>query len=451
MEYKLCETFVDFLLYAENNGSKIAGMIRNEQFLIEPLPISYICISEENPYYLSYLTEDRLNNLTDDEIWQGGVNSKRFHGKPAKVARKLLDFDKAGIVDSDCETFTNMLRAYSTANGNGNGNEPKYTFKRVYGESIRNWYHESRYSTKYGSEASGSPWKSCMRECQHQKYLDIFVRNDVGMLVLLDEEEQLLGRALLWKARSSDGEEYKVMDRIYACKAELSVLFKDYAKRNKYIYKTYQSYDNKMEFEIPKGKASETRSKTLFVDLDHSDLSYYPYMDTFTYLDDDNGTLTNDASEPYSKELTSIHGGYDGNDEHYGETYCDWNEEYFCEDSVVYCENGNNCHRDDAIWMEDVQEYAYPETVAVWDDVDEHYIHEDNSVYIESEQLETHIENSVYSDREGQHILSDSAEYCEHDGNYILECNAVWVEELNSYAHEDDVEELLEETEAAAA
>jgi hypothetical protein len=124
------------------------------------------------------------------------------------------------------------------------------------------------------------------------------------MLVMFNDKNRLIGRALLW-----DFDTHKIMDRIYTYNdEELSFYFKQWATENGYFYKSEQNWFNTIFFEqIGSGK----KEFKIEIKLPNIKQHYYPYMDTFKFIDLEKGVLYNYIPEDTSslKTLTSSDGG----------------------------------------------------------------------------------------------------------------------------------------------
>lgn len=232
---------------------------------------------------LSFLPASKYAECLDaGTLWS---TSYRQTAKPAKVARMLM---RAGIAeqftDAQWERFTNIVKvAAKPANG---------TFEVVSGPDIQTAYHEANYAPmNIGTLAS-----SCMRYDECQSYFGIYTDNPdrVSLLVYRDEENRVLGRALLWR---TDGG-VTVMDRVYG---------------NDETQERFMKYANEHGYESRTGA---------IVSLRYADQEYYPYMDTFRYLwvsdTDRSGVLAvyeTDLPEPRYRTLGDTSGGYEETDD----------------------------------------------------------------------------------------------------------------------------------------
>ena len=260
------------------SDSVVASLLLKKRHDKEDLvdnPISFISISSDDVTKISYMTQDRMSIVNPDEYW---TSSRRFQAKPGAFIGKIFK----NIPAKEVEKFSNLYRSHV--------NKPKFTFKVVCGESIREYYHYESYANERGSLGV-----SCMKHSSCQDYLNIYVdnRDTVKMLVMLNECGGLMGRALLW-----DFESYKVMDRIYTSSdEELTFHFKKWASENCYLHKSDQNWFNTLFFEQVGQKKQELKLK---IKLKFNGYRTYPYMDTFKFIDVDSGELYNYIPEGVS-------------------------------------------------------------------------------------------------------------------------------------------------------
>lgn len=319
----------------------------NKEDLVED-PVNFVSISSQDATRISYLTTERIGMINEDEYW---TSSRRFHMKPGGFISKVFN----NISPKDIEVFSNLYRAETR--------KPKFEFRIVKGEDIRNYYHYSRHANDCGSLGV-----SCMRYDSCQKMFDVYVdnRDKVSLLGMFDENGQVLGRALLW---NFDGN--KIMDRIYSVNDEqLQFYFKKWATENGYWFKSQQNWYNSLQFE----RLGEGKKLFKFdIKLDSSDFKYYPYMDTFKFFNPDTGTFSNYRPE--------------GRD-HY--TLC----------------------------SSDGSKYDW--NYLVYDDYDKVYRHRGETVRLEYLDMSAHPDRCNYSDLMDRYILSEHAEWREDIRDYVF-------------------------------
>ena len=277
------------------SDSIVASLLLRKRHAKEDLvdsPVNYISISSQDKSKLSYLTADRMETLDADTYW---TSSRRYHVKPGAFISKLFN----DIPAKEVEKFSNLFRSQSV--------KAKFTFDVVSGNDIKKYY----YYESYASNERGSLGVSCMKHdhCQDLFSLYTMNKNEVSMLIMLNSDGKLIGRALLW---NFDGN--KIMDRIYTINDEdLSFHFKKWATENNYLYKSEQNWFNTLYFENLSNKRKVLK---LEIKLDYYISMKYPYVDTFKFIDRDRGVISNfiPDDEDSIRTLTSCDGGYHDSD-----------------------------------------------------------------------------------------------------------------------------------------
>ena len=98
------------------------------------------------------------------------------------------------------------------------------------------------------------------------------------------------------------------MDRIYTTHDSDVELFKQFAEKNGWWWKTSQSMDQWEQ--ITNGDVRKL--SRIVVKADKTDFSYYPYMDTMSYLNTDDDIITNDNDyDGLDRDCRSTCGDYD--------------------------------------------------------------------------------------------------------------------------------------------
>ncbi len=262
--------------------SEIARILSNERIYKEILidnHVDYLSISESDSSKISYLTPERIKLLASrgECLW---TSPSRFCCKPGSFVSKIL----SGMDPKSIESFSNQYRSLSL--------EEEFKFEILKGESIRDSYFESKYASQ-----SGSLGISCMKYEKCQRYFSIYEKNkSVSMLCMINKNGLIIGRSILWDF-TWNSKDYKIMDRIYTIKDEsYSHYFKNWAHDNGYVYKKYQNWANSLQFEgvgsIPELKVG--------IPLEESIFTFYPYMDTFKWLDTKDNILYNHIPESMS-------------------------------------------------------------------------------------------------------------------------------------------------------
>ncbi len=338
-------------------AKKLLGQLSKDELVEDH--IDFISISHEDKNKISYLNSQRISMLkkSGNDLW---TSPSRYHCKPGAFIGKIFK----GISPKEVEIFSNLYRY--------NSNKKDFQFKTVQGSLVRDYYHQRVYNSQ-----SGSLGASCMKydRCV-DNFLNIYVDNkNVSLLVMFGNDDTIYGRALLWNALNEKGETVKVMDRIYTTKdEEYSPYFKDWASENGYLYKSYQNWANPLQFELDK-KNEEIK---LEVNIIQSIYSYYPYFDTFKWLDVEKNKLYNylpshfNSDQSLFRVLALPDGGYQNSDYF---LFDEIDRGYFYRGDMIWLENRSiytstrNCYysetlglyilRDDATYYDDLQDYHY--------------------------------------------------------------------------------------------
>jgi hypothetical protein len=310
-------------------------------------PVNFISVSTQDSSRISYLTTERMGQIEESEFW---TSSRRFHVKPGGFISKVFK----NVSSKEVEIFSNLFRAESR--------KPKFTFKVVNGELIRELYHYSNHASECGSLGV-----SCMRYDSCQKMMNMYVENPdkISMLVMFDEDDKVMSRALLWNFG-----ENKIMDRIYSINDEqLPYYFKKWATDNGYLFRSQQNWYNSLNFQ---NLNTEKQFLKLEVKLDNYDFRYYPYLDTFRFYSPDTGTFSN--FQPEGRDFFTL------------------------------------CSSDGS---------TYGWNYLVYDNVDKYFRHRGDTVYLDYLNINTHPNNCNYSEIHDAYILSEHVEWREDVRDYI--------------------------------
>jgi hypothetical protein len=239
---------------------------------------------------------------------------------------------------------------------------------------------------------------------QKRNLFGIYTQNqDVCRMLILKEDDKIIGRALIWKlssirglGRPVEGVEY-FMDRQYTIKDSDVQKFRNYAKEQGWCYKSYNNHHSYSTVNIE----GEDKNVSITVQVKDKDYNRYPYMDTFRRYDVSNGVLHNDDEQDSEYEgqyiLDDTGGGYT---EIEGGYYSEWYDRRIPEDEAVWSEPlGDHIFRDRAVQVErggSRRRGWYPE------DYDDVFYDEDHDEYF-------HTDDSVYSDIEGRSLYEETA------------------------------------------
>jgi len=253
--------------------------------------ISYMDVSgnEGMVTFISTIKALKINpDLKSDKMSPEGTDvwSSPQRVQPTKIGKIIVKLFKGKYTPSQIEQFGNEFRAKCSKDDS--------KMKVVYGEDIRKYYNENTYSREiYGGTLKGS----CMRYKEKQGYFDIYCDNSpgsgsfshVGLLILLDDDEKLIGRALVWfnSVRPEPGRIF--MDRIYYMRDSDQTVFIDYAKERGWLYKQSQTFNNANYIDPKDGKK---HGLTLTFRLKNKDYRRYPFLDTLLFYTPETGRIS---------------------------------------------------------------------------------------------------------------------------------------------------------------
>lgn len=419
--------------FDNENGCKVSGSLLSEHCFDNSFA-NYITMRGELCSYLPNGREHKVNPDTGRWLRDG-----RQDMKPAKLARKLMleeAIRQRGISDADFEKFSNLVKSYISVVGDEDGLGRNIKLEVISGEAIKEAYWEENYSKIMGT--GSNLWNSCMRYEGCQGYFGMYTLNpnQVQMLVALDSERKVLGRALLWNFTDNT----KGMDTIYAHES-LQECFISWAIENDYIYKASQSCHH---------HAFDKRNRENHIDcykqvkLDVKSFKKYPYMDSMYYYSYD-GTLSNDSGD-YDITLRCTGGGYEEDRE--GQVL-DINGEYIDDDDARYIcyTRPNGRHIEGYVWYEcciyaqDGEYYLDDDCVQVDGD---YYLENDEAICCTYEDEWELKENCVMLDageHEGEWAHSDEA-VCLGNGEWVLMHEAEECVVDGDYYFKDDMEKM---------
>ncbi len=261
-------------------------------------------IKREELDIVSYLPKSKISNLSStDDPYSDGIGRVSIRiGRFVNKFIKNIAFSNYNISPKDLESFVNLYKSYFFRS--------ESSLKLVQGNEILKWYCEDSYYQHEGNRF-GPLWNSCMRQSERNKFMNLYVDNDIKMLILLSDDGRLLGRAIIWeKALGLDGSEYKVMDRIYTMYDHDVNMFKNWAKQNGFYHKIEQSAKSEKYFTKYNGDGvSENAEILMSVTMTNHKQRYYPYLDTFKFYDPKNGQFSNSDFYNHEYILVQSNGG----------------------------------------------------------------------------------------------------------------------------------------------
>lgn len=326
---------------------------------------------------------DTLNKkIENGEISQSDVNhifdehniKSRSDIKLGRLVNALLP---GKFSDKEVEEFVNKFKATKDKVGE--------RFELVSGDDINTWYNWENYS-----KMEGTLGNSCM--AKKSGLFGIYTENPeiCQLLILLNEEDKLIGRAIIWKLKSlnihKSEEEVTFMDRQYTILDSDVEKFRNYAKEKGWSYK---SYNNHHSFGTINYKG-EDKNVSMTIEVKQKDYRRYPYMDTFRRYNPDTGILYNDDDQDSDNEgqyiLDDTGGGYT---EIEGGVWSEWHGRMIPEDEAVYSDQyGDHLLRDYAVRVDVGSSrrrgwYHQDDDDIVYDEHSDEYVHVDDAVYSE--------------------------------------------------------------------
>ena len=264
--------------------------------------------SEKEGARIAILNKEGLEVFAPEleAVWTTARNPLRL----GRMARAILTAGSVEFTDHELSQFVEQFTATFDFAANA-----LRQFDIVSGDDVHKWYNSVRYT-----RGGGSVKNSCMSSASRSK-LAIYCNNtNVNLVILYDDEGEIIdgvyqsnkikGRAILWKDCNINGEVATFMDRIYTSYDSDTELFKQFAEKEGFFFKTNQGYGGQS---ISNGTRTIDRP-AIICSLNESDLSSYPYMDTMCYVDIDNNKCSNDSDnlEGRHRYCQDTGGGWEG-------------------------------------------------------------------------------------------------------------------------------------------
>jgi len=190
---------------------------------------SYFDIDKEKNDIITYLPIDRFKRLEKED---NPYNSKlRQQMKIGKFFRVIND----KLIDKEVETLINSFRSNYDICIKGVSDK----LKLVSGEDVRFWYNEKNYV-----HGGGMLNSSCMRHADKGPEMQMFVDNPdvIQLLILLDDNNKLLGRSLVWRLAKPEGSTF--MDYVYTRFDKDRDIFLMYGSQHGWIMRDKNNYSD---------------------------------------------------------------------------------------------------------------------------------------------------------------------------------------------------------------
>lgn len=370
--------------------------------------ISYLDFGESSDS-ISFIYSNKIYELQRefDYKWTEKVwKEKRAEMKIGKVIKQIFG-DRYPVNNPkgqpmpkppiDIESFVNLYKAEREKNENSE------RFHIVSGQDIVFWYNYKNY-TRFVREDTPLG-KSCLRYEESGKFLEMYVKNPekVSMLILKDDQDKLRGRAIVWNLDVPENRIY--MDRIYTVNDFDVELFKDFARKNGWLYKERQTFgwDNIIVDSRNNNLYTPSNLK-LEVVLNDKKIKYYPYLDTLSVYNKKKGILNNQGqllrNEGYL-HLIDYQGSYVDEVDHREYVYSNFYGEEIVREDAVYCQ------------------------------IDDDWVYNHDSVYV-------HNTDGLYAIRTSDKIVHSKFL---NKSKYFLKEDAVYSEFMQTWIYKDSVRE----------
>lgn len=274
----------------DNKVGKISSAIINlieEEYWIDDKYVrqNYLDITDKDDM-ISFLQSNKVPkdwDVEDDPSLPYTLPS-RNEVKIGKIIRLLCSSEEVETeldfkpTDKDFEDFVNAYKASKV--------DTSKEFKLVNGEDIHKYYQMKNYFSSHGTLGG-----SCMAD-EGKGTFRVYTENPkkVQLLILIDNNDKIHGRALVWKLKESPCEAKYFMDRVYTNSDSDVIKFKNFAEEKGFLYKLKNNshVDDNIKF-MYKSKSLLGEVK---VKLD-GDFKNYPFIDTMCFLSKKLGDLSN--------------------------------------------------------------------------------------------------------------------------------------------------------------
>ena len=241
-------------------------------------------ISYTDSYKLSSYQGDIRTIKSNDELWEKNRTD-------IKVGRFIHKFFPNTFTDKSVEDFVNKWKSSVDDNSR---------FEIFTGTNIKNAYKSNFYH--FGEDRSNPLINSCMND--ELNLVEFYgYCPTCSILVLLNDNDEILGRALFW----IDHMNRIIMDRVYYVYDKDYHKFVRYAQSNGWYYKK-RNISGFSTF-VKDGEENDLLTKIRVPDVFKFSEDGFPYMDTFYYAQDE-WAMNYEPEGKYFK-LTDVEGGYE--------------------------------------------------------------------------------------------------------------------------------------------
>jgi hypothetical protein len=333
---------------------------------------NYFDFSVSDRSKISYLRGDRVPQYSHLYYNNAYRKSKAFH---TSIGKLVAD---SNVSQAEIQKASALLQYQNS--------------KIIITDKIQYYYHENNYS-----KLSGNLGNSCMRHDSLQdaiKLYEIIGKGIVQLAVILDSDDKVLARGLLWyTARDNDNNNIIYLDRVYGVDDNYQTKLYDWAEQKG--YKHYKNNSNHLSI-----KVSIDNNIPL------------PYMDTFRYYNYD-GYLNNNDGDVCLESTDA-------------RTIEELDDNYECE----HCHN--TVSRNEILYIDDYGIYLC-DGCWVYSEDEQRHIPEKYAIEINGEYYSEDNENICYSDYDSQYYLIDDCVYSEYHNSYLACQDVVFCESDDDY------------------
>jgi hypothetical protein len=341
---KVDPEFLNLIKSIADNGNPVGSMLNNLINKDIKTNTNYLKTSDKNDD-LKFVNDTQVKRIID--AGENPFDKATNITKIGRAVRQILNNNNISVTDQEIEKFVNLYK-----------NIWDKKFKKeneginlVSGEDIRNWYHHEKYVP-----GGGQLNNSCMRYDSTQEFLNLYTENKevCQLVILVNNENKLLGRALLWKL--IDGGYY--LDRVYT----------RYDSDMNKFYDWYKEYINATDDNF---KSFISNMNDLKVQLKKYKFKYYPYMDSLYIIDYETGILGRGEirdNEKLQLHIQSTDGIPSAPNHRWSDFYNSWlknsesvyisyKEDYYLISDSLKDYKGNYIYKEDAIYSEYYKSY----------------------------------------------------------------------------------------------
>lgn len=261
-------------------ASKLRGVIKSKQLM----KLTLVTVSDDGniEYSDSYRVDEFKKKQMGDSDYPTSNWLTWFLPNPSDevysyrrvsigVGRFINRIFPNEFTSAEVEDFVNKWKSISEVVPN---------FDIWSGSDIKRGYRSNNYH--YTDTNMNTLMNSCMNDqldcIEMYEYCP-----DLRLLVLLNDENHILGRALVWK----DYQNRTIMDRVYYVYDSDYHKFIKYAKQNGWYYKKRNISGGSSFIKGDKEMSLDTKVKVPNVFNMEKNYEKFPYMDTFYYAQDD--------------------------------------------------------------------------------------------------------------------------------------------------------------------